>query len=57
MPCPVCNQNIGEADHRMCVLTLLKSGTIKSSKDWEKLAKKPVTIVGEMVIRRIRKSQ
>lgn len=45
MPCPVCNERIGEADHRFCVLDLLKSGTIKTAKEWEKMsADKPVTI-------------
>ena len=45
MPCPVCNCSIGEADHRFCVLDLLKSGTIKTAKEWEKMSRdKPVTI-------------
>jgi hypothetical protein len=35
MPCPVCNERIGEADHRFCVLDLLKSGQIKTSREWE----------------------
>jgi hypothetical protein len=35
MPCPVCNEPISEADHRMCVFNLLKSGTIKTVKEWE----------------------
>ncbi len=57
MPCPVCNQNIGEADHRMCVLNMLKSGEIKSVAEWEKLAKKPETIIIRKVIRKVRKSE
>jgi hypothetical protein len=45
MPCPVCNEAIGEADHRMCVFNLLKSGTIKTAREWEKMSTtKPVTI-------------
>ena len=45
MPCPVCNESIGKADHRPCLLSLLKSGTIKGVKEWEKMARdKPVTI-------------
>jgi len=45
MPCPVCNERIGEADHRFCVLDLLKSGTINTAKEWEKMSRdKPVTI-------------
>jgi hypothetical protein len=45
MPCPVCNEAIGEADHRMCVFNLLKSGTIKTAREWEKMSStKPVTI-------------
>ena len=57
MPCPVCECNIGEADHRMCVYQLLKEGKIKSSKDWEKLAKKPVTKFLGIFIRKIRTSE
>jgi hypothetical protein len=45
MPCPVCNERIGEADHRWCVLNLLKTGEIKTVREWEKMsADKPVTI-------------
>jgi hypothetical protein len=44
MPCPVCHQPIGEADHRMCVFNLLKSGTIKSVGEWEAMTSKPQTI-------------
>jgi hypothetical protein len=48
MPCPVCNERIGEADHRWCVLNLLKSGEIKTAREWEKMSAdapaKPVTI-------------
>jgi hypothetical protein len=45
MPCPVCNESIGDADHRMCLLDLLKSGTIKTVKEWENMCKdKPMTI-------------
>ncbi len=51
MPCPVCNEAIGEADHRMCVFNLLKTGTIKTAREWEKMSAdapaapaKPVTI-------------
>jgi hypothetical protein len=40
--------SIGENDHRWCVLDLLKSGQIKTSREWEKMARdkpaKPVTI-------------
>ena len=35
MPCPVCNERIGEADHRMCVFDLLRSRTIKTAHEWE----------------------
>jgi hypothetical protein len=51
MPCPVCYQPIGEADHRMCVYNLLKTGEIKSAAEWTKMSEdapaapaKPVTI-------------
>jgi hypothetical protein len=48
MPCPVCDLPIGENDHRWCVLDLLKSGQIRTSREWEKMARdkpaKPVTI-------------
>lgn len=45
MPCPVCYQSIGEADHRMCVYNLLKTGEIKSAAEWTKMsAEKPATI-------------
>jgi len=51
MPCPVCNERIGEADHRWCVLDLLKSGSIKTAREWEIMSKdapakpvKPATI-------------
>lgn len=47
MPCPVCDLPIGHpaSDHRWCVLDLLKSGQIKSSDEWTKMASdKPVTI-------------
>jgi hypothetical protein len=45
MPCPVCSQPVGEADHRHCVLALLKSGQITSADEWTRLASdKPVTI-------------
>lgn len=48
MPCPVCYESIGEADHRMCVYNLLKTGEIKSAAEWTKMASdapaKPVTI-------------
>lgn len=43
MPCPVCNQAVGEADHRMCVFHLLKTGTIKSVPEWEAMCS-PKTI-------------
>ena len=43
MPCPVCSLAIGDADHRMCVLNLLKSGTIKTVREWEVLCK-PKTV-------------
>jgi hypothetical protein len=36
--------NIGEADHRMCVFNLLKSGTIKTVREWEALSSKAQTI-------------
>jgi tRNA(Arg) A34 adenosine deaminase TadA len=35
MPCPVCAEAIGSADHRKCVFALLKAGTIKSVPEWE----------------------
>ena len=48
MPCPVCNERIGEADHRWCVLNLLKTGEIKTTREWEIMSRdkptKPVTI-------------
>ena len=45
MPCPVCDMPIGEAEHRWCVLDLLKSGKIKTADEWTKMASdKPVTI-------------
>jgi hypothetical protein len=45
MPCPVCYESIGEADHRMCVYNLLKTGEIKSAAEWTKMASdNPVTI-------------
>ncbi len=45
MPCPVCDQSIGEADHRFCVLDLLKSGQIKTASEWTKMSSdKPVAI-------------
>jgi hypothetical protein len=43
MPCPVCSLAIGDADHRMCVLNLLKSGTITTVREWEVLCK-PKTV-------------
>ena len=50
MPCPVCDRNIGEADHRMCLLELFREKKINSSKDWEKMCKaKPKTIVKGIV--------
>ena len=57
MPCPICNKPVGDADHRMCVFELLKQGKIKTSKEWETLAKKPVTIVIGKVIRKVRKQE
>ena len=46
MPCPVCNERIGEADHRFCVLNLLKSGEIKTAREWEKMsAEKPKSVL------------
>ena len=56
MPCPVCNCNLG-ADHRMCVLQLLKEGKIKNVKEWETMMKKPETIFIRKVIRKIRKEE
>ncbi len=45
MPCPVCYERIGEADHRMCVFNLLKTGEIKTADEWTKMASdKPVSI-------------
>ena len=48
MPCPVCSESVGEADHRFCLLELLKSGKIKSVHEWERMSSdtpaKPVTI-------------
>lgn len=43
MPCPVCSQNIGEADHRLCLVELFRNNTIQSVKDWERMCK-PKTI-------------
>ena len=54
MPCPVCYQTIGEADHRMCVLQLLKSGEIKSVSEWTNLATTPVI---RRVVRKVRKQE
>ena len=48
MPCPVCNLPKGEADHRMCLLTLFKTNAIKSVKDWEALCKPKTIIKGEI---------
>ena len=46
MPCPVCNKpKDGEADHRFCVLELLKSGNIQSVADWCRLCDPPETKV------------
>jgi len=56
MPCPVCDCKIGEADHRMCLLQLFREGKIKSSKDWERMARdnpKPKTLVKGVVWKRL----
>jgi hypothetical protein len=46
MPCPVCYESIGEADHRMCVYNLLKTGEIKTVAEWTKMSSdKPITIM------------
>ena len=54
MPCPVCNKpKDGEADHRFCVLELLKAGNIKNIADWCRLCEvKPETkILGKKKIK------
>lgn len=44
MPCPVCSLPLGE-DHRMCVLRLLKEGTIQTVSEWTAMSTdKPKTI-------------
>jgi hypothetical protein len=43
MPCPVCSCNIGQADHRMCVIQLFREDKIKSVAEWQNLCR-PVTI-------------
>lgn len=47
MSCPHCKRSLeSDADHRMCVVTMLKNGTIQSVSEWEKLCyakpKKPL---------------
>lgn len=55
MPCPVCNLDVGgNSDHRMCLVQLFRDGTIKSSAEWERMAKKPITIFKGRGIRRLR---
>lgn len=45
MPCPICNQNIGNGvDHRWCLVELFKTNKIKSVAEWEALSAKPKTI-------------
>ena len=39
MPCPVCNSNIGYADHRMCLVKLFGEDKIKSVSEWENMCK------------------
>lgn len=58
MPCPVCSCNIGEADHRMCLVELFRNDTIKSVADWEKMCKpcKPKTIRKGKIIAYLPKS-
>jgi hypothetical protein len=44
MPCPVCNQPIGnDAGHRHCVFRLLDEGKIETVEEWEAMCK-PKTI-------------
>jgi hypothetical protein len=50
MPCPVCELQIGDADHRTCLLQLFRENRIKSTKEWKMLCKpKPKTLVKETV--------
>ena len=55
MPCPVCNQlKDGEADHRFCVLELLKSGNIQSVADWCRLCEVPETkVLGKKKVKKL----
>ena len=40
MSCPHCKLSIdSDADHRMCVFELLKTGTIQSVSEWERLCR------------------
>ena len=54
MPCPMCKlPKDGVADHRFCVLELLKAGNIKNIADWCRLCEvKPETrILGKKKIK------
>jgi hypothetical protein len=53
MPCPICKlPKDGEADHRFCVLELLKAGNIKNLADWCRLCEVPETkIIGKIKVK------
>jgi hypothetical protein len=54
MPCPECNKpKDGEADHRFCVLELLKKKVIASKADWDRLCdpKPQSKILGKKLVR------
>ena len=38
MPCQICGQMPGYADHRMCLVELFRSDTIRSVKEWEQMS-------------------
>ena len=50
MPCPVCYMRIGRADHRLCLVSLFRSNTIKSTKEWETMSRPPTIIKGRVKV-------
>jgi hypothetical protein len=53
MPCPICYHEPGSGtDHRYCLVQLFREKKISSIADWEKLSKKPKTIIkGKVTIK------
>lgn len=43
MACPVCKKDVGNTDHRWCLVELFKSNVIKTVAEWEAMCK-PATI-------------